>query len=150
MPLKFFKSLFKRFKPMVVRDDYLGEISNDRYGNWNGSKQFAPTNSKIDFSFRTGDEPPSQKQIAFFREVESRFSDLWAELRSTLFEDLDDLADGTTMEQLFDSLSVNYISFWDVTNEPYKWEISCTTDLDDHIFGIQMAGFENQGFRMDG
>ena len=150
MPLKFLKSLFTQFTPTHVSDDYLGAISNDRYGHWHGSKTLATTNSKIEFSLRTGDQPPSPQQIAFLRDVESHFSDLWAGLRETLFEDLDDFADGTSMDQLFDSLVVDAITFWDLTNEPYEWEISCSTDLDDFFFGIEMAGFENQGLRLDG
>lgn len=150
MAFEFLKSLFRTFESKVVHDDFLGSIANDRFGNWSGSKHFGPTNSEVSFSIRTGDNPPTAQQIAFVRDVEMRFPAVWADLRTKLFAELDDFADGTTMEQLFDSLKVESLMFWDLVGEPYHWEISCTTPKDDHVFGIEMRGFENQGFRMDG
>ena len=71
-------------------------------------------------------------------------------MRTSLFADLDDLADGTTMEQVFDSLKVEAFLFFQLNVRPFEWEISCTTPLNGHVFGLVMEDFENQGLRMDG
>lgn len=104
----------------------------------------------MDISFHTGDVPPSPQQIAFFREVEARFSELWAALRVSPFKDIGDLPDGTTMAQFCDSLVVFDITFWNIVNQPYIWEFTCTTQRDDHLFTIHMSGFEDQGLSIDG
>ena len=146
---RFLKCLFTKLQP-PFHDADLGELTHDRYRHWNCSIQFSPTNSNVDISFRTGDIPPSALQIAFFRDVESRFSEVWAALRDSLFEDVEDLPDGTTMAQFFDSLMVNSITFWNVVDEPFEWQVSCFSELDDHLFTIHMFGFEDQGFTLDG
>jgi len=150
MPFGFLKSLFTKPEPVVVRDEYLGELRSDATDCWIGSKHFAPAGADVDFTFQTGEAPPTAEDVAFFKEIEARFPDLWKELRGMLLADMDDLPDGTTMEQVFDSLKVEHIFIHGPREKPVRWEISCTTPHDDHILGIQMSGFENQGFGMDG
>lgn len=150
MAFEFLRSWFRNFKPREVQLERLGVVRNDRHGNWIGTLDFEPLNIEIDFLFRSGDTPPTIDQVNFLCDVEERFHEIWSQLRETLFEDLDDFEDGTTMDQVFDSLEVTALSFWQVDNHPYLWEISCVTPLDEHAFRIQMRDFENEGFAMDG
>ncbi len=106
--------------------------------------------SPIEISFHTDGDPPSITQISFLRELESGFENSWQRLRSEVFEDIGDWPDGTTMDQLFDSLAIIAISFWRMEIEPYEWEIVCSTDLDDHLFCIQMLGMNFNGLSLDG
>lgn len=146
-----FGRLFKRFQPTTVQDPVLGELTNDKHGNWNGTTLFTPLGKKIDIIVRlTPETPPSHEHRDFFDQIVDRWSDIHERLRGTLFEELDDWEDGTTMEQLFDSLDFAAFSFWDLDARPRNWEISATTPLDDHIFGIMMKDFDHEGFRMDG
>jgi hypothetical protein len=103
----------------------------------------------ISFSFHSGDQPPSVAQVTFFRQLEAKFPQLWSQLRATLTADIDEFFSRFTSDQYFESLTVNAITLWDLSEEPYQWEISCTTPLDHHVLGIEMGGFENQGFRID-
>ncbi len=145
-----FWALFRRFEPQTVHDRYLGTLTSDSHGNWNGRFRFSATASDVDISLHTGDVPPNATQIHFVHDVETRFPAIWQQMRTSLFADLDDLADGTTMEQVFDSLKVEALFFFQLNVRPFEWEISCTTPHNDHIFGLVMEDFENQGFRMDG
>ena len=144
------RALFQRFEPQTVHDRYLGALTNDAHGNWNGRFRFSAISSDVDISLRTGDAPPNDTQIQFVRDVETRFPSIWQQMRVSLFADLDDFADGTTMEQVFDSLKVEFLCFSQLNVRPFEWEISCTTPFNGHIFGLVMQDFENQGFRMDG
>lgn len=147
---QFLRSLFQRFEPFTVHDEYLGAMTNDRYGNWHGKLRLEALNSEIEIVLRTGDTPPNTDQVQFVRDVESRFAEIWHQTGETVFRDLDDFADGTTMDELFDSLNVVGLSFWQLEAHPFTWEVSCETPLADHLFGFMMADFENNGFRMDG
>lgn len=143
--------LFKRFQPTTVEDPSFGTLTNDKYGNWNGRVSFAPLQREIDVIVRlTPETPPTQEHREFLEQITERWPDIHKNLRDTLFEDLDDWEDGTTMEQLFDSLKFDAFSFWDLDARPRNWEIGATTPLDDHIFGIMMKDFDHEGFRMDG
>ena len=133
-----------------MQDAYLGSLTNDRYGNWLGQLKFGSNNIVLDILLRTGVAPPNSDQVQFVRGVQSRFDDVWRQLRGQVFAGLDSFADGTTMDQLFGSLKVSRISFWQLGSHPFSWEISAETPLDDHLFGIMMNDFEYTGFRMDG
>ena len=134
-----------------MEDPTFGTLTNDKYGNWSGRVSFAPLQSEIDVIVRlTPESPPTQEHREFLERITERWPEIHKKLRDTLFEDLDDWEDGTTMEQLFDSLDFDAFSFWDLNARPCSWEIGATTPLDDHIFGIMMKDFDHEGFRMDG
>ena len=143
--------LFKRFQPTTVDDPMFGTLTNDKYGNWRGRILFAPLQREIALIVRnTPDNPPTQEHREFLKQVTERWAEIHKNLQETLFEDLDDLVDGTTMDELFDSLRFKAFFFWDLDANSRSWEIEATTPLDDHIFGIVMKDFDHEGFRMDG
>jgi len=144
------RAMFRRFEPITVHDGQIGNFTSDPYGNWHGRLSFGSSTTVLDILLRTGTAPPNFAQVQFVCEVRSRFDTIWRELRGQVFAGLDSFADGTTMEQLFDSLQVNGISFWQLDTHPFRWEISAETPLDDHLFGIMMDEFEYTDFRMDG
>lgn len=76
--------------------------------------------------------------------------EIYQSLSETLFEGIDHFADGTTIEQVFESLQFEAFEFLDLGTRPRCWEVGATTPLDDHVFGIVMRDFQHDGFRMDG
>jgi hypothetical protein len=146
-----FGRFFKQFHSTTIEDPAFGTLTNDKYGNWSGRIMFDPLKKEIDVIVRLNSEsPPTPAHREFLDQITERWPAIFENLRKTLFEDLEDWEDGTTMKQLFDSLDFNAFSFWDLDARPRSWEIGATTPLDDHIFGIVMRDFEHEGFRMDG
>jgi hypothetical protein len=147
--MKWFKKIFKGHEPVTVDNPILGSLTNDLYGNWNGT---LPTglHGPLDFSIRTGDVPPSDEVSEWISETLGELTGLWDSVRPRAFEGLDDFTDGTTMEQLFESMRVEFAYFWDCSPGSESWELSCSTDLDDHIFSFVFKGKQYQDFRMDG
>jgi hypothetical protein len=148
----YFSKLFGRpqFESLVIEDDYLGRISNDRHGSWSGAMTFATLDRQIDVTLRTGTQSPSEADKQFLREIEERYAFLWAMLRAKAFEGLEAFADGTTPEALFESLEPQHIAIWEPVGRPRRWEISAiTTKMEGAIFRFQFAEFEYQDFGMD-
>lgn len=146
-----FGKLFRRFQPVTVEDPIFGQMTNDKRGFWTGRTMFAPLAREVDIIFRlTATTPPNQEHRDFFRTIVDRWPVIHQNLRETLFEGIDDLDDGTTMAQVFESLQFEAFEFVDLSTQPSYWEIGATTPLDDHVFGIVMRDLEHDGFRMDG
>lgn len=143
-------SIFKRFEPQTVYLQGLGDFTNESTGYWCGRATFVPLGQEIDLAIKSPNEPPGIDAVNFYRKIETRWTQLWASMRQTLFAEVDDFADGATPEQLFDSLHVDAIEFWSLQEGKESWEISCTSPLDHHVFGIEMTGWEEHGFRMEG
>lgn len=150
MPIFSLFSFFKRFEPQTVYLQGLGDFTSESTGYWCGKASFVPLSRQIDLAIKSPEEPPGMEAVNFYRRIEARWVELWASLRQTLFSEVDDFADGTTPEVLFDSLHVDALEFWSLEPGKESWEISCTTPLDEHVFGIEMLEWEEQGFRMDG
>jgi hypothetical protein len=146
-----FGRLFKRFQPTTIEDPVFGKLTNDKNGNWSGRVFFSPLKKDIDVLVRPAPEAaPTQEHRELLHQITNRWPDIYQNLRDTLFEDLDDLQDGTTMKQLFDSLNFEAFSFWELSARQRSWEISATTPLDGHLFTIMMKEFDHEGFSMDG
>lgn len=146
-----FGKLFQRFQPTTVEDPVFGLLTNDKRGFWAGKTFFAPLGREIDIVFRlTVAMPPNQEHRDFFNSIVDQWPRIYQSLRETLFEGIDDLEDGTTMVQVFESLQFEAFEFLDLSASPRYWEIDATTPLDDHVFGIIMRDLEHDGFRMDG
>lgn len=146
-----FRKLFQRFQPTTVEDPVFGQMTNDKSGFWAGKTMFVPLGREIDIIFRLAvTTPPGQEHREFFKCIVDHWPGICQNLRDTLFEDIECFADGTTMEQVFDSLQFEAFEFLDLGAWPQCWKIAATTPLDDHVFGIVMKGFEHDGFRMDG
>ncbi len=150
MPILGFFSLFKRAEPQTVYLQGLGDFTRENTGYWCGKVHFAPLGRQLDLAIKSPDDTPGMGAVNFFRQIEGRWAELWAAMRSTLFAEVDDFADGTTPDQLFDSLHVDALEIWSLDPGMENWEISCTTPLDQHVFGIEVLAWEEQGFRMDG
>lgn len=150
MPALGFFSLFKRFEPQTVYLQSLGDFTSERSGFWCGRAPFRPLGRELDVAIKSPQASPGMEAVNFFRQVEGRWPELWAAMRQTLFAEVGDFADGSTPDQVFDSLRVDALEFWSLEPGKESWEITCTTPLDDHVFGVEMLGFEEQGFRMDG
>ena len=83
-------------------------------------------------------------------QVENQFSKLWDDVGKQVFADLPPWEDGTTMPELFESLSVTNFCFWNLSSSPREWEIYCTTEkLDGALIHINMRDFEYSDFSMD-
>jgi len=150
MPILGLFSFFERHEPQTVYLQGLGDFTSERNGFWNGKPMFRPLGRELDLAIKSPPEPPGMEAVNFFRQIEGRWLELWSAMRKTLFAELDDFPDGTTMEQFFDSMRVDALEFWSLEQGRESWEITCTTPLDGHVFGIEMLGWDDQGFRMDG
>ena len=143
-------SFFKRFQPQTVYLQGWGDFTSESTGYWCGKATFGPLGQQIDLAINSPDEPPGMDAVNFYRKIESCWTQLWASMRETLFAEVDNFSTGATPEELFDSLHVDGFEFWSLVEAEESWEITCTTPLDHHVFGIEMAGWVEQGFRMDG
>lgn len=150
MPVLGLFSFFRSFEPQTVCLQGLGEFTSERSGYWCGKCHFRPLGRELDLAIKSPEDPPGAEAVSFFHQIETRWPELWAAMRNTLFAEVDDFKDGTTPEKLFDSLSVEAMEFWSLEKGSESWEITCTTPLDHHVFGIEMLGWQEQGFRMDG
>ncbi len=147
--MKWLRKFFKRHEPVTINDTMLGKLVSDPYGNWNGTWATGP-HGLVAFSIRTGDAPPNADESKWVGKTFDELSELWISVRSRAFEGLDDFQDGTTMEQMFDSLRIEYVFFWDLSPGSSSWEISCVTDLADHIFCFGFEGNQYLDLRLDG
>jgi hypothetical protein len=78
--------------------------------------------------------------VNFYRKIETHWAELWVSMRQTLFSEVDDFANGTTPDTIFESSHSVVLEFWSLEPGKVSWEISCTTLLDNHVFGIEMLG----------
>ena len=126
------RSLFSRFEPKIVQDDYLGSLCNNRYGNWHGRINFAPLHTIL-ISGSAGACAAERYSDPIRSRCRNSVQRYLAATARTIFADLDEFTDGTTIAQLFDSLEIYCLSFWQLDDRPFIWEVSCVTPLNDHI-----------------
>src|SRR5688572_25748642 len=123
-----FGRFFQRFQAATVEDPVFGRLTNDKRGCWTGRTLFAPLGREIDLVFRlTVTTPPTQEHRDFFGSIVDEWPRIYQSLGETLFEGIDDWEEGTTMEQVFNSLRFEAFEFLDLNTRPRYWEIGATT-----------------------
>jgi len=145
-------SLLKRlfgsnFEPKTINVPGIGTMSNDKHGQWHGVMRISFLDKELDLTINT--EEVSDVELELINRIEENFEKIHQQLKQDLFEDIEDFPDGTTMEQVFESLSFDFIHIRNPTER--KWGLSATSEFDDnHIFDILFTDLELETFLMDG
>ena|SRR6185503_14200780 len=118
--------------PTTMEDSVFGRIERGKDA-WMARKYFRPVRREIDIRIESGVDGPTQAQRDLYRRIEDEYDGLLGQYRAFFLEQYGPLPDGTSVEELFDSLQFQYIGLPDVTESPTIWEMVFTTDLEDHV-----------------
>ncbi len=152
MPFKFLTSLFKKSETNTAQDESSGTPTKNSAGQWEPSNIFESLNEKFDISINSGEELPSTIQVDFFKEIESNFSIILEKVIKETIEEVEDPTDTQepSTTEILNCLEVISIHFENLSETPYEWEISCSSELSDFLFTFHMKGFDNDGLAIDG
>jgi hypothetical protein len=123
----------------VVDDPYFGRVMLDKSSGWIGTKPFAPIQKSVDFALGNASEGPTERQRDFFQLIEERYPALVEQYRVQLVGDGDPFTDGSSPQKFFDSLRLEFVMLPTVGDGPVEWEMSYTTDLNDHVISLRFT-----------
>src|ERR1051326_4138037 len=129
-------ALFRKKTPVAVSpktmdDPIFGKVERDKK-LWMASKYFGLVGREIDIGIASGADGPTQAQRDIYQRIEQQYDDLLGQYRSFFLSQYGPLPDGTTVEELFDSLQLQFIYISDIADSPVGWEMTFTTELEDH------------------
>jgi hypothetical protein len=133
--------------PTIVDDPLFGRVAHDE-DLWMARKYFGPVRGHIDIGLVAGTDGPTQAQRAFFQRIEEHYAELLGQYRSYFLTRYGPLPDGTTVEELFDSLQLQFIHLPDIMGSPTIWEMTFTSDLEGHIMLPRFTdmSFDDEGW----
>jgi hypothetical protein len=149
-PFKEAQGSSKIFPEIRKADAFFGEITADGYGFWCADRDFVPTGTQIVVLLEAGAEGPSAVQQEFFRRIETRYDLFLNTARVGFLESDHPFPTSTEAQDLFDSLCLEAIQIGHISDSQTCWEMSFTTDLDDHIISFCFEDWTYRSDRWDG
>lgn len=121
-----------RVEPRILIDPYFGSVELNK-GHWIGKINFPPIQRQIDFALAAGDEGPKEDQRDFFRRIVENYSYLREQHRSFFLSNYGSSPDKPSPDELFNSLELQFIYLPAIIDGPRIWEMTYTTNLEDHL-----------------
>jgi hypothetical protein len=129
--------------------DGIGEFREERYGWWTGGVWLAARKDGVGVSFKTGEDPPGEREAGFWRQLADQWPELWqailADLRRELF-----FHSPADAEAYFAAIHPMGFSFDDLTPGHERWEIEVQPAYSQHLMTLLMDGTKYQSNRLDG
>jgi hypothetical protein len=140
MPLRqHIRSLFTGTLPRKVSLNGLGEFIEHRHGFWHGQAKLGANGQDMGILFKTGDELPGQREIAFWRRIMDGWPHLWPNALQALRRDLY-FASPEEQTAFFAAIRPIGFVFHNLSPEEEQWEIDVEPDYSEHLLQVFMRG----------
>lgn len=153
--MKWLKAMLRRLGPKRIDDPVFGSLlfmkmPDASKSYWEGAGTFTPTSRKIEY-FIDGDENgPHPGAEEFYREIETRYTDLLRAVRPTLAAEFQQWVGRALPDDLEKEFTLSSLSIPDVRRKPLQWEVSFDCASNEHLFTVQMSEWTPTGATVDG
>ena len=147
--MRLVEAIKRKFEKAKVVDPNLGELEF-RHGVWVGEVMFAGTGRRIRVSIAGDDQGPDEELIAFFSEIEQRYTELEESVGDDLYE-LASNADATAIrEHLWQEFTLEGLRLPRPGTDGLEWELTYeSTKYEDALFRVQVKDWNTCGVAID-
>jgi hypothetical protein len=151
-------SLLKKFRPLVIEDQFFGSLTymkmpKGHVSYWEATRHFSPTNREVELFIDAPapEQPPSELQRQFFSSVEYRFKEILTSAEAILRSQFEEWC-RQPLGQPFDvEFTTASFSVPTLPLEQANWEISFVSQTDEnHLFSVAFSGLSANGVTIDG
>jgi len=127
-----------------------GLIRFQSAGFWEAKRRFAPIGREIEFIISAGAQGPTERHREFFRELESRYSELETAIKPMLLDQICGFPGESDPIESDAGFQLDGFDVPDTSASPFTWELVFTTASDDHYFCVVMEEWVPVEVRVDG
>ena len=144
-------------KRITVEDEFFGQMifagskraASDSY--FECRRQFQPSGQKIEIGIEADISGPTVKQIAFFKEIEKRYTEISAAIMPLIEGQFRNRKEDFKIMDFKNEFQPVYLWMPRCENLPIIWEIAFESDHDkNHTFTVTMSDIEAKEVLIDG